>query len=301
MPSVLATIAATVSADRPCAAATPATSCGAFLAAEPAERHQRCVRRAQPGRREIRPRRHHRKRPRRADAVGQPRHHLERGGVDPVRVFQHDQHRIAVAQAEATIRRREAQASRPCAAPAFARRRARRSRGIDSRSASSGSAAGSAMRRVARKARELLDPRVRRIGGGKAGGAAEIVDHGIERAVAVIGRALQIDAPVRLAGERFLQRLDRARFADAGLAGHGDDLAFALPRQVPAVAASGPFHGRGRSAADCRRCGSRRSGFRPRLRTRPARPAPVGQIPSTRVRRCVRVRTGRPADAASPR
>ena len=35
--------------------------------------------------------------------------------------------------------------------------------------------------------------------------------------------------------DRFLQRLDRARFADPGLADHGDDLALALACQAPAV------------------------------------------------------------------
>ena len=107
--------------------------------------------------------------------------------------------------------------------------------GIDNSSASNGIAAASDAARCGEQGAEFLDPRTWRIRGGEAGGATQMLDHRVKRAVAVIGRALQMDAGVRLGDERFLQRLDRARFADPGLADHGDDLALALARQAPAV------------------------------------------------------------------
>ena len=48
---------------------------------------------------------------------------------------------------------------------------------------------------------------------------------------------------MRLAGQCRAQRLDGARFADAGLADHGDDLALAAARQTPAVEHQSHFMG----------------------------------------------------------
>src|SRR5262249_11731892 len=82
---------------------------------------------------------------------------------------------------------------------------------------------------------EFLDPRTWQVRGGKAGGAAQMLDHRIKRATTVIGRALQMDAGVRPGDERFLQRPDQVGFADAGFADHGDSLSLALASQAPAV------------------------------------------------------------------
>ena len=81
----------------------------------------------------------------------------------------------------------------------------------------------------------------RRIGERETGCAREILDHRMERAIAVIGGTLQIDPRMRFARKLLLQRLDHARFADPGFADHGHHLAFALPRQVPAFAHQAHF------------------------------------------------------------
>ena len=73
---------------------------GAFGAAETTERQQRRMRPRQPRRCEIRSRGHQGKQPRLADAVGYARHQFERGGVDPVRVFHDQKHRLGLAQAD---------------------------------------------------------------------------------------------------------------------------------------------------------------------------------------------------------
>jgi hypothetical protein len=62
-----------------------------------------------------------------------------------------------------------------------------------------------------------------------------MLDHRIQRAVTVVGRALQINARMRLAAKRFLKRLDQARFPNTGLANDRDDLALALTCQPPTV------------------------------------------------------------------
>ena len=171
----------------------------AFLAAEPAERQQRRMRPRQPRRHEIGPRRHHRQQPRLSDAVDQPRHHLERGGVDPVRVLQHDQHRIAVADAREHLD--DQGQGRGLALRRCQRRRRCAAIGIDSSSASKRPRMSSEAVRRANTALEFLDPRVRHVGRRKTGARCEILDHGIKRAVAVIGRALQMDARMRLGAQ----------------------------------------------------------------------------------------------------
>ena len=81
---------------------------------------------------------------------------------------------------------------------------------------------------------EFFGAHRRRIGRRETGGAREILDYRVERAIAVIGGTLQIDARMRFACKLLLQCLDRARFPDPGFAGHGHDLTFALTRQMPA-------------------------------------------------------------------
>ncbi len=52
-----------------------------------------------------------------------------------------------------------------------------------------------------------------------------------------------MDAGVRLAGKRVLQGLDRARFADPGLADQRHDLTLARSRQPPAIEQQAHFMG----------------------------------------------------------
>jgi hypothetical protein len=63
---------------------------------------------------------------------------------------------------------------------------------------------------------QLLEAYVVRVVGSEAGGAAEPLDHGPQRAVAVVGRALVADAGVRL-GDGVEQGADDPRLADPGL------------------------------------------------------------------------------------
>ena len=81
---------------------------------------------------------------------------------------------------------------------------------------------------------ELVDAGICRVRWRKSGSAREMLDDRIERAVAVIRRALQVNPGVSM-GDIFLQRLDRARFADTSLADHGDDLTLARAGETPAL------------------------------------------------------------------
>ena len=117
-PSVLATIAATVSADSPCEAAIPATSSAhSARPRRPSVSSVECGR-AEPGRREIRPRGDQDEQAAPPDAVGHARHHFERGRVDPVRVLHHEQHRLASPSGRS--RRPAGQSSPAFAAPGSA-------------------------------------------------------------------------------------------------------------------------------------------------------------------------------------
>ena len=84
---------------KPCAAATLATS-RAHSARLAIQRQKGGLRTREPGWREIRPRAHEGKQVRVAKAVGQARHQFEHRGIDPVRVLQHQQDRIALAQTD---------------------------------------------------------------------------------------------------------------------------------------------------------------------------------------------------------
>ena len=52
---------------------------------------------------------------------------------------------------------------------------------------------------------------------------------------------MQVDARMRFACDLLLQRLNDARFPDTGFADHGHDLAFTMPRQMPAFAHQSHF------------------------------------------------------------
>src|SRR5262249_36385832 len=69
----------------------------------------------------------------------------------------------------------------------------------------------------------------------EAQGALEIVDYRVERAVDVVGRALQAQARYVLRLETAAQLAEDAAFADARLTRQQHDLAFAVLHQVPAL------------------------------------------------------------------
>ena len=70
---------------------------------------------------------------------------------------------------------------------------------------------------------------------GEAGGAFEVAQRRIERAVTVVGRTLKTDCGMRLGGDAGKHRLAEPGFAEAGLAGQQEELAFSINRHGPAV------------------------------------------------------------------
>src|SRR5215472_14255644 len=101
---------------------------------------------------------------------------------------------------------------------------------------------GSEERRCFRDARrrqygfEPVEPSLRRVLKGEAGGAPQRDDKGVQDAVAVIGRALIAQRRVRLARNLGGELSHEPRLADAGLAREQDDLAGAGPGLAQAVA-----------------------------------------------------------------
>ncbi len=71
------------------------------------------------------------------------------------------------------------------------------------------------------------------------GGALELLDHRLERTVAVIGQALVAQQAVRAVFQPLAQALDDARLADAGLAGQQHDVALAVTGLLPALEQQG--------------------------------------------------------------
>ncbi|HEV8029175.1 MAG TPA: hypothetical protein VGP50_17205, partial [Stellaceae bacterium] len=233
-PSVLATIAATVSALQAVCGGDVGDQPRAFGAAQAIQRQDGCLGTRQPRRREVRPRRHQDEQPRLADAVGEARHQFERGGVDPVRVLQHQEDRITLAQMDDLVDKERDGRRLPL------RRRQRQLRrrrlGRDRQEVSQQRDRGFVRRGAPREyCPELVDAGTRRVGGRKSGSPSEMLDDRIEHAVPVIGRALQVNPGVKLMGDIFLQRLDRARFADTSLADHADDLTLARAGETPAL------------------------------------------------------------------
>ena len=108
----------------------------------------------------------------------------------------------------------------------------------------SGSTSSAAKRRDLGRASSVARPssasslsslRLGRIVAREAGRALELLDHRMERAVGVVGRAVVAERRVRLVAEPLAQRADEARLADAGLAGQQHHLALAVLGPLPAV------------------------------------------------------------------
>ena len=242
---------------------------GAVGAAEATERQQSRMRPRLPRRRKIRPRGHHRQQSRPADAVGKLRHQFERGGIDPVRIFQDQQNRLGFTEADDLVDQKRN------GGRLALRRRQRRQRRESIRRDRQQLRQERQRRRIRRHAlwergAQLLDPDGCGVRGRKVGGAGQMFDDREQRAVAVIGRTLQVDARMRLARQCRAQRLDRARLADAGLADHRDDLALAAARQTPAVEHQSHFMG----AADHRQIAAGAAGGETALHHRFADHAP---------------------------
>ena len=105
-----------------------------------------------------------------------------------------------------------------------------------------------------------------------AGGAFDLADERIERAVRVLRRAEIARARVRLGRKAFHERSGQPRFADAGLAGEQHHLAFAAPCRGPAPRQQLDLFVRVRPAPSGHPHARHRSGFRPRWRAAPPRP-----------------------------
>ena len=141
---------------------------------------------------------------------------------------------------------------------------------------------------------QLGEPHLGRVVAREAGGALELRDHRVERAVLVVRRAEVAQA----------RRAARSRGAPAGpraaatcrsrprpTAGRPGPR---RPSPAPSAAAAGPAPPRARPAGSAPgRRGAPRSGSRPRRRRGPGRPAPARRSPWPRPRPGRRTRTGR--------
>ena len=88
---------------------------------------------------------------------------------------------------------------------------------------------------VAEQSDEMRAQQRSRIVMAKPGVSFDVAQHGMERAVRMIGRALQPDFAVRFRRYTREHRFAEARFAEAGLAGQQKELTLARDRQLPAV------------------------------------------------------------------
>ena len=100
---------------------------------------------------------------------------------------------------------------------------------------------------------ELVELCLRRIVVRQPGGTLHLADDRIKRAVGMLRRAEIAQARVRLVGEAFQQRRRQSRFADAGLAGKENHLAFTAlcSRPAPQQQFAFFFAANQRGQADC--------------------------------------------------
>ena len=206
---------------------------GRLTMAQPAERERADVRIAAPGRREVGPKDHHQQDRQALDPIDDLLEQLDRGGVDPMRVLEDHQHRIAAGEPGqlieqggehlgAVLLRREVE--RRIAALGRDRQERRQQRCRLPR----------ARARLAEQGLQLLELDRGRIVAAEIGGALELVEHRIERAAGVEGRAEVVQVDARLLLQLLAQALDEARLADPGLARQQHHLALAVLGLAPA-------------------------------------------------------------------
>jgi hypothetical protein len=200
------------------------------------ERDAGDVREAGPGRLVFRPEGEDRQYRQGADALDRQIEHFERGRIRPMGVFEQHQYRFLPRQCFELVEQGcQGQAAllgrAQCERRIAVAGRDRQQRGEERRGL------GNARRR--QYGFELVELRLRRVLGGKAGGTPQLHDKRVQDAVAVIGRALITQPRVRLVRGLGGELSAEPRLADAGLAREQDDLAGAGPGPAQAVAQQG--------------------------------------------------------------
>jgi len=230
-----------------------------LAARQPAQRECRDMRQARPVRLELGPVGYEQEHGGILDVHDALRQQLLRGRVDPVRVL--EQHENGLAPGERQELRDE-HLQRPALAllgrevgRRIARRRGDREQVGEQRHGVRG-------RPRLGQGLQLLQPHLGGIVRPDAGGVEQLGDHGVERAVAVIGRALVADRQVLAVVHIVAQHLRDPRLAHARVGGQQHDLALAGPRGVPAL----PEQGDLRLAADDREQHAPVHGLEPRTR-----------------------------------
>ncbi|MEZ5905616.1 MAG: hypothetical protein R3C69_11140 [Geminicoccaceae bacterium] len=167
------------------------------------------------------------------DAIEAEIEQLERRRVDPVRVLDHEQHRLNPGEADKLVGQ-----GRECTGPdllrpevkgAVARRTVEAEQGRQERCRSRHVDSGPGDQTF-----HLVEFPLERIVLGEPCCPGQVLDHRPERAVAVIGRALVADAGVWLGGHRVDQPACDPGLADPGLAGQQHDLTLAAAGLAPA-------------------------------------------------------------------
>ena len=194
-------------------------------------------------------------------------------------ILEHHQHRPARGEAAQLIQQR-----RDGQLPLALRRQVRAAdsafpTGIESSAANSGATAREIVGALAEQRLQLVELALGRIVELERRRALELLDHRMERAVHVVGRAIVAQAGVRRLSQALDQGMREARLADPGSPDSSTTWPFALPRLLEAV----EQHAELVLAADERREPGRaarlRTGSPPGCRRPPARPAPCAPKP----------------------
>ena len=247
-------------------------------AAEAVEREPRHVRVPAQGRLVVRPARQQHQRPRARDPVKGLAEELEGGGVDPVRVLEHHQHRSATREPEELLDQHGQRAGTPllrgevlrrvaCTGVHPEQRRDQRRRLAD------------VLHALAQQRLELVELRRLGVGGREAGGEAELLGHRPKRRAGVMGRALVAERDVLVA-----QQSRRAWPGPAGTCRCRPRRPGAPPgprRPQPAASARAraPAPGRARPWAAAGPIAGLRSGCRRRARRGPGSRSRGGRSP----------------------
>ena len=159
---------------------------------------------------------------------------LEGGGVDPVRVLEHHQHRPAAREPEELLDQHGQRAGAPLLRGEV-RRRVARARVDPEQRRDQRRRLADVLRPLAQQRLELVELRRLGVGGLEAGGEAELLGHRPERRAGVVGRALVAERRVLLARDRVEHGPDQPGLADAGLADQEHRLALAGRGLPPAL------------------------------------------------------------------
>jgi hypothetical protein len=202
-----------------------------FALSESIEREGSHMRTPDPRRLEFRPERHDQQRTKCAYSVYDPPKYFEARRIGPMRILEDHQHRIGARQG-LHLRNERLQRTLPallrgqieCGITSIIRQRQQvgEERGVSARG-----------RTRREHGIQLVEPRSRGVVAPQSGGAFQLTNNRMQRAVHFL-RGAEIAKPrMRLGGEALHQCGRQPRLADASLAGDEDDLAFPCLRLDP--------------------------------------------------------------------